>query len=184
MCLCLCVCVCVCVSPSLCLCVKLSLTLSLTLSHFFLFTLRGPATPVESGTECLICDFLVKVRPRDKHTDTQHPTAQYSCVSSSPLLFPTSHLNLNLLQELDNYLESPSTVSTIVGYLEDVCHLLPSGDQSACKTFIDQFGEQLVDWIAGELSSNEICNKILNLGCSEQVDMFVVWVCACVGVCV
>lgn len=86
-------------------------------------------TQVSSGTECLICDFLVK--------------------------------------ELDQYLTSPSTVSKIVGYIDDVCHFLPSSTQSACKTFIDQYGEKLVDWIASELNQNEICNDILGLGCSE-----------------
>ncbi|EGD79486.1 hypothetical protein PTSG_10051 [Salpingoeca rosetta] len=96
-------------------------------------TSAAPAAPVPvegSGTECLICQFLVK--------------------------------------ELDQYLTSPATVSKIVGYIEDVCHLVPSSDRDACKSFVDQYGQQLVDWIASELSSNEICDNILKLGCSTS----------------
>ena len=36
----------------------------------------------------------------------------------------------------------------------------------SCQEFLDQFGPQLVDWIASQLSPGEVCNTVLGLGCT------------------
>ena len=80
------------------------------------------------------------------------------------------------VKELDSYITS--NTGEFDKWLEaHVCTLLPSSDQSLCTDFVDQFGAQLVNWIAGELNPGEVCDNILDLGCQDQLLQYVACPC-------
>jgi hypothetical protein len=55
--------------------------------------------------------------------------------------------------------------SKLVGYLGDICSILPSDDQAECKTLITQFGPQIIEYLINELETKtgndyEVCGAV------------------------
>lgn len=64
------------------------------------------------------------------------------------------------ITELDNYLSSNATDEKILAELEKVCDILPSGDQPACKAFIDSEGPALIQYLVSKLDPTTVCGEI------------------------
>jgi saposin len=61
---------------------------------------------------------------------------------------------------VDNYLSQNATDTKIIDELEKVCSILPSGDQAACKAFIDSEGPALIQYIVQQLDPKTVCTDI------------------------
>nr|CAB3260857.1 uncharacterized protein LOC100176110 [Phallusia mammillata] len=62
--------------------------------------------------------------------------------------------------ELDNLLTENSTEDDIITAVEKVCSILPSADQDACKLLIEQYGKEIINYLAKQLSPKTLCSDL------------------------
>ncbi|XP_077999573.1 prosaposin-like isoform X1 [Glandiceps talaboti] len=64
------------------------------------------------------------------------------------------------MQEIDSLITQNSTISEIISVVDKVCTILPDTIRGECKTFIDDYGVQIINLLVLKLSPNEICTKL------------------------
>ncbi|MCL4128776.1 UNVERIFIED_CONTAM: hypothetical protein GTU68_046402, partial [Idotea baltica] len=64
------------------------------------------------------------------------------------------------MTELDEILEDKSNEESIKEAVEQICSVLPKSISSQCKTFVDDYIEQIVDLIVNGYTPREICGQL------------------------